>query len=168
LCLFQINWLTFEQYSSPNDAPFVSTNEDRLYTSTHNALANITSRLKAPNATYPILRVFASYPGDASLGRLLTFNDPTQQKRAAEKTSGQKEAEQANVPDPDLHPLAALHATNFEASGKTLSQKWFSGDIEQKEVVYPQHPPVQVERLRRSERIRNLAHKGLQDLAETK
>ena len=163
LCLFQITWLNFEQHSSPDDAPFVATNEGpRLYSSVHDAFANIRRGLKAPNASYPILRVFASWPGDAVLGRTLCYKEPTTKQKKAAKKNEPQATELANVPDPDLHPLATLHMANFKDIGKTLSRNWFLGDIEQKEVVYSQHPPI-VERLHRSERIRNLAHRGAQN-----
>jgi len=143
----------------------VATNEGpQLYSSAHDAFANIRHGLKAPNASYPILRVFASWPGNAALGRTLHYKEPTtQQKKAAKKKNEPQATEPANVPDPDLHPLATLHMANFKDFGKTLSRNWFLGDIEQKEVVYWQHPPIEVERLRRSERIRNLAHRGAQN-----
>ena len=79
-------------------------------------------------------------------------------KAAKKKKNEPQTTEPANVLDPDLHPLATLHIANFKDIDKTLSQNWFLGDIEQKEVVFSQHPPVDVERLRRSERIRKLAH----------
>lgn len=143
----------------------METNEDpRLYSSAHDAFANIRHGLKAPNASYPILRVFASWPGNAALERTLHYKEPkTPRKGAAKKKNEPQATEQAKVTDPDLHPLATLHIANFKDIGKTLSRNWISGDIEQKEAVYSQHPPIEVERLHRSERIRNLAHGGGQN-----
>ena len=117
----------------------MATNEGpQLYSSTHDAFANIRHGLKAPNASYPILRVFASWPGNPVLGRTLHYKEPTtRQKKAVEKNEPQ--ATPANVPDPDPHPLATLHMANFRDIDKTLPRNWFLGDIEQKEVVYSQH-----------------------------
>jgi hypothetical protein len=148
------------QHSSPDDAPFVATNEGpQLYSSAHDAFANIRHGLKAPNASYPILRVFASWPGNAMLDRTSHYKETRKQQKKPTKEKN----EPANLPDTDQHPLATLHMANFQDIGKTLSQNWFLGDIEQKEVIYSQHPPIEVERLRRSERIRNLAHSGAQN-----
>ena len=98
------------------------------------------------------------------LERTLHHKEPKIPRKGAAKKKNEPQAtEPAKVPDPDLNPLATLHMANFKDIGKALSRNWFLGDIEQKEVVYSQHPPIEVERLHRSERIRNLAHGGGQN-----
>jgi hypothetical protein len=157
-------WISFEQHLSPDDAPFVETNDGpQLYSSAHDAFANIRHGLKAPNASYPILPVFASWPGNAELGQTLHYKEPTTPQKKAVKKNELQATESANVPDPDLHPLTTLHMVNFKDIGETLSWDWFLGDVEQKEVVYLQRPPMEVERLHRSDRICNLAHRGAQN-----
>jgi hypothetical protein len=164
LCLLQIAWLTFEQHLSPDDAPFMETNDGpRLYASAHDAFANICHGLKAPNASYPILRVFTLWPGNAVIGRTLHYKAPTTPQKKVAKKNELQATEPANAPDPNLHPLATLHMVNFEDIGETLSWDWFLGDVKQKEVVYLQCPSMEVERLHRSERIHNLAHRGAQN-----
>ena len=56
--------------------------------------------LKAAGADYPILRVFASWPGEARLDR-------------------------ADGEDPDAHPLATLRLDEFVKVSKELSRIWF-------------------------------------------
>ena len=135
LCLFQITWLNFEQHSSPNNALFVATNEGpRLHSSVHDAFANICHSFKAPNASYPILRVFASWPGEAALGRTLRYKEPTTKQKKAAKKNKLQVTELANVPDPNLHPLATLHMANFKAIGKNLSRNWFWATLNKKKL----------------------------------
>jgi hypothetical protein len=121
----------------------VATNEGpRLYSCTHSAFANIRHGLKAPNASFPILRVFASWPDNAGLGRTLHYKDTTTRQKIAEKKKDQQqETDTTHVLDPDLHPLATLHMENFKDIGKNLAWNAFLGDIEQKEVVYSQNSP---------------------------
>jgi hypothetical protein len=84
-----------------NDCP-------KLATQTKKVLTNIPLGLKAGHADYAVLRVFASWPGDAKLERTL---DPE---------------------DLDLHPLATLHLANFNQVSLQLGINWFRGAVEQK------------------------------------
>jgi len=52
--------------AAPKGAP---SNADELALQTHKALRDIPYGLTVTNAEYPILRVFASWPGDAKLDR---------------------------------------------------------------------------------------------------
>lgn len=94
------------QYASADAAPFIDKilGPD-LAARTEYALANIPLRhsLKVKGARYPILRVFASWPGEAKL----------------ERTLGRV--------DPDRHPLANLHLGNFDKVRKELNRDWFQG-----------------------------------------
>jgi hypothetical protein len=96
------------------------------------ALANVPHGLKVEGAEYPVLRVFASWPGESDLERSLTWNE----EPGVEQDSGAK--------DPDLHPLATLHRENFDQIGEKLDTHWFLGDLEKKLVLHlkvPHEPP---------------------------
>jgi hypothetical protein len=95
--------------------------------------------------------VFASWPGNAGLMRTLDYKESSLQQKK------EQNEEPTTLPDPDVHPLATLHLENFNANGMTLAQNWFLGDVEQKQLVYSQNPPQEL-KLRRSERLRNLAY----------
>ena len=70
-------------------------------------------------AEYPVLRIFASWPGEAELDR----------------TIGWSEANQGSAIDADQHPLAALHLENFVKFSTALDQRWFRRDVEEKIVM---------------------------------
>ena len=98
------------QYASADEAPFIDKHHGPdLAARTKDALANIPRRhsLKVKGAKYPILRVFASWPGEAKL----------------ERTLGRV--------DPDRHPLATLHLGNFDKVRKELDRNWFQGGGQQ-------------------------------------
>ena len=80
-----------------------------LANSTKEALKNIPRGLKARGADYPVLRVFASWPGEAKLER-------------TDEWPG----------DADKHPLACLHLENFEEVGYKLDADWFRRDLLEK------------------------------------
>ena len=63
--------------------------------------------------SYPILRVFASWPGDAGIERSLGYDDSKSEI------------------DTNRHPLASLHIENFENISKELARSWFRGYAEQ-------------------------------------
>jgi len=109
----------------PQGAP---SNAGELALQTHDALQDIPCGLTVTNAEYPILRVFASWPGDAKL---------VQSKKPSQKSSADNEGVEENHQyDVDLHPLASLHLDNFNHVSKEIGLKWFCGDVEQKEVVH--------------------------------
>ena len=97
------------QYASADAAPFIGTNcGPKLAVRTEEALANIplSRSLKLEGAKYPILRVFASWPGEAGLERTLGSGSWV---------------------DSDRHPLATLHMRNFKKVGAKLDRNWFQG-----------------------------------------
>lgn len=65
-------------------------------------------------ADYSVLRVFASFPGEAGLNRTNEWDSSR---------------------DTDGHPLATLHYANFKKVGEKLDQNWFRGHVEQELVV---------------------------------
>lgn len=99
------------------------------------------------NAKYPILRVFASWPGDAKLDR---SKEKPRQKNPAEG----EEVEEIAPYDVDPHPLATLHMVNFEHMSKAMGLQWFCGDVEQKEVVYAKRSASVGLDMRKSKRAR--------------
>jgi hypothetical protein len=90
------------------------------------------------DADYPVLRVFASWQGEAKLERTLEWKAETgNQKTPRKKARGiQQETSGEGIEDPDHHPLATLHLANFQKVGEKLDQNWFRGDVEQKLVVH--------------------------------
>jgi hypothetical protein len=84
---------------------------------TQTALASIPLGLKAIGADYPILRVFASWPGRAQLNQSMDWKENRDTKmRSSTEPPNQFNREQSvdDIEDPDLHPLATLHLDNFE------------------------------------------------------
>ncbi len=77
---------------------------------------------------FPILRVFASWEGDAKLDRSM--------EKTCKKNPTSNEDKKKKVQcDVDPHPLVTLHLDNFNCVSKEMDINWFSGDVEQKEVV---------------------------------
>src|SRR5258708_1598349 len=104
------------QYATANAAPLINKADSELAARTKTALENLPSGVEVKGADYPVLRIFASWPGEAGLDRTGEWK--------------------LGAPiDPDGHPLATLHLTNFRNVGKTLFQKWFGRDVEEKLVV---------------------------------
>lgn len=81
--------------------------------------------LKVKGADYPILRVFASWPGEAKLMRSMNWSE-------AEKPRDEVEDDGDNIGDPDKHPLATLNLENFTKFSEALDSNWFRVDIEQR------------------------------------
>jgi hypothetical protein len=81
---------------------------------------NIPLGLRTKNANYPVLRVFASWPGEARLDRFDTWNT-------------------TSTADPDKHPLATLQLAKFKKVGEELDQRWFQGHVESDIVVQLKH-----------------------------
>ena len=117
---------------SPDEAPFIAKNKGPvLFPSTNDALKRIRQGLVIPHASYPVLRIFASYPGEAKLDLTLESEERTRRK-------GKNKS--LNVYDTDPHPLATLHYANFKENSTKLSGNWFLGDTEQREAIYSQNP----------------------------
>ena len=88
------------QHASADNAPFIVKDKGPQFAiQIKDALASIPAdlSLKAAGADYPILRVFASWPGEARLDR-------------------------ADDEDPDAHPLATLRLDKFVKVSGELSQ----------------------------------------------
>ena len=100
--------------------------KDKLAAETKNVLANIQSGLKGEGADYPVLRVFASFPGEAKLERTLG------QKR---KKPSKGDSDAGSMVDLDKHPLAALRLDTFTEFGTKLYKDRFRGNGEQWVVV---------------------------------
>ena len=92
-------------------------------------MAKFSLGLKAEGADYPVLRVFASWPGEANLAPTLEW------KEGQELQSQESDSAPDSVEDPDRHPLATLDQTNFEKVSERLFHNWFQQDVEQKIVV---------------------------------
>jgi len=79
-------------------------------------LKEIPLGLKAKGADYPILRVFASWPGEAWLDRTLEWKEnPKQRSKKPKRARLESRADCSE--DTDGHPLATLHLENFNKAG---------------------------------------------------
>jgi hypothetical protein len=96
-----------------------------------NALQGIPSGLTVTKAQFPILRVFASWPGDSNLNR----SKPNPSKKTKVRDPASNEDLIAKKIDVDLHPLATLHLENFICMSKEMDVNWFRGLVEQNEVI---------------------------------
>ena len=93
-----------------------------------NALRNIPFGLTMANTQFPILRVFASWPGDSNLNR-----SKLKKTKVRNPAGGENLVE---VNDVDLHPLVTLHLENFIRMSKEMDINWFRGLVEQNEVIH--------------------------------
>jgi hypothetical protein len=98
------------QHQMAIHAPFVHRKGgfEQLSGRIKDALADIPNALKVEGADYPILRIFASWRGDAKLERTLDPRDK-------------------DVGYPDQHPLATLHLENFNEFAEKLAREYFRG-----------------------------------------
>ena len=92
-------------------------------------MAKFSLGLKVKGADYPVLHVFASWPGEAKPAPTLEWKD------GQELQSQESDSDPDNIEDPDRHPLATLDQTNFEKVSERLFHNWFQQDVEQKIVV---------------------------------
>ena len=98
------------------------------------ALLKIDSGITIPDAPFPVLRVFASWPADAQLDRTADYRMSPKKKKMKSQVKVDEDSVDTN--DPDLHPLATLQLENFSNINKMLGISWYRGDIEQREVVF--------------------------------
>jgi len=98
------------------------------------ALMKVEHRITIPNAPYPILRVFASWPGDAKLERTIGPKDP--KKAMTPKSRATVDEDGINEIDPDRHPLAALHLVNFIDISENVAKLCLTNNTEQVAVVF--------------------------------
>ena len=87
----------------------------------------IEHRIPIPNAPYPILHVFASWPADAKLERTQDLE---------ESKGGEVDEDSVDFIDSDPHPLATLHSDNFINNSYKLAKAWFNNDVEQVVVTF--------------------------------
>jgi len=85
-----------------------------------NALQSIPFGLTVTKAQFPILRVFASWPGDSK---------PNPPKTMVTNPAGNEDPIGKKI-DVDLHPLATLHLENFIRMIKEIDVNWFRGQNE--------------------------------------
>jgi len=126
------------QYPTAHTAPFIKNDYSGLANESQTVLTNVPLGLKVEGADYPVLRVFASWPGEAKLERTREWKKeqkPTTRNQANTRILTQ-ESSVDNIDDPDRHPLATLHLANFIKVGGKLDKHWFRGDMEQKLVVH--------------------------------
>jgi len=106
-------------------------------------------------ASYPILRIFASWPGEANLERSLEWKEERRGTPARNSHAG-------SVEDGDGHPLARLRLDKFNKVGRRPDALWLKGDTEGKLVGYSKRAREEEEeeeddsvppRLRKSARI---------------
>jgi hypothetical protein len=145
------------QHLTANAAPFLrNDNNDcsALATQTKDVLANIPLGLKVEDADYPVLRVFASWEGEAKLARTIERKEkkPTKKKQKnaqkGEQRNLQQEAVVESISDRDRHPLATLHLGNFRKFAQEFDWNWFREDVEQQLVVPSRRACQDVEPLR--------------------
>jgi hypothetical protein len=91
------------------------------------ALMKTENKITIKNARYPILRVFASWEGDAKLERTLDLKDP----EGHEATKSRAASEDSVDVSDDAHPLATLHLENFVTISRSLAKSSFRGDKDQ-------------------------------------
>ena len=91
-----------------------------------------------PNAEFPILRVFASWEGDANLDRSMAKTEQMKKNKAKDPAGNEDLAGEKKTPscDVDSHPLATLHLENFNRISKEMDVNWFRGIVEQNEVIH--------------------------------
>jgi hypothetical protein len=131
------------QHLSHDNAPILSSDTASRFL---DALTKIKPNITVAGSRYPVLRVFASWPADAKLGRTLIVNDE-QRPLKKQKTDQAKDDEDVNACDPDLHPLATLHMLNFENIGNSYAKLWFKNDTEQWEVEFVKRPSAYQEQV---------------------
>lgn len=96
-----------------------------------NALRDIPSGLTVTDAQFPILRVFASWPGDSNLER----SKVKPPKKIKARNPADDEDKKDEKKDVDSHPLATLHLENFIRMSKEMDVNWFRGLVEKNEVI---------------------------------
>jgi hypothetical protein len=103
------------QHAVATTAPFITDDNNdcaRLAERTKNVLVNIPNSLTFQGAPFPVLRIFASWPGDSKLERTL--------KQRVENGKGLED----DIGDPDRHPLATLNLEHFQEFAETLQEDW--------------------------------------------
>ena len=125
-----------EQHQSPKDAPSLLTGSSDFASQFHDALTKIEPGIIVPGAPYPILRVFASWPANAKLERVIDCKDLQKKSQRKKKSQAHIDEDNINIIDSDLHPLAMLQLENFNNIGNRLNKNWFRGDMEQSAVVF--------------------------------
>jgi hypothetical protein len=89
-----------------------------------------------PNAPYPVLRIFASWPADAKLDRTQDLKKSKGGKATKSRAKVDENSVDVTDSDADLHPLATLHLHNFNNISGMLAKSWYRNDTEQTVVVF--------------------------------
>lgn len=155
------------QYSQAAKAPFINHDLAAFAESVDKTLAGIPFGLTIQGAKYPVLRIFASWPGDAKLDRTLrgwTGGDLNRDLTGDDEDHPENDPEDSTE-DPDQHPLATLNLENF---GQQLDLNYFRGDVEQKLVVPLKREYEHEEEDSRTRRRRKLAENYLNPWLRTK
>ena len=126
------------QNASADDSRFLMEAGHELADAINSTLAGIRSNLKAKGAEYPILRVFASWPGEAML-----------------KRSMKRRKKGRSMDDPDPHPLACLEVAKFTEISQEFGQNRFTGQIEREILVSSKKRPHESERSDVRKRLRS-------------
>ena len=92
------------------------------------ALKKIEDGITTAEASYPVLRVFASWPANAKIER--TQDLKKSKKGKATKSRAKVDKDSVDVFDTDPHPLAMLRLDNFAEISNLLAMSWFRGDME--------------------------------------
>jgi hypothetical protein len=93
------------------------------------ALKKIEDGITIADASYPVLRVFASWPANAKIER--TQDLKKSKKGEAAKSRAKVDEDSVDVFDTDPHPLAMLRLDKFAEISDQLAKSWFRGDMEQ-------------------------------------
>ena len=125
------------QHATAATAPFIGKGIGDCAAELDKVLKKILPGLTAGDADYPVLRVFASWPGEPNLERTLEWKE---ERKGGEQKGGKRNMSMDNTVDPDHHPLATLDLAIFNEVGKKLDQDWFRG-VEEKVLVPSKRAP---------------------------
>jgi hypothetical protein len=93
-------------------------------------------RITIANVSYPILRIFASWPAPAKLERTLDLKELQGGKATLAKSRAEFDEDDVYGHDADPHPLATVRMDNFVEISKRLAKSWYRNDTEQTVVIF--------------------------------
>jgi hypothetical protein len=108
---------SIDLFATAKAAPFLRECYDNIADKAQKVLTNMPLGLKVMGADYPILRVFASWPGEAKLMRSMDYKEN-------KKARDEAEDDEDNIGDPDKHPLATLNLEKFNKFSEALDSNW--------------------------------------------
>jgi len=132
ICFDDLSFLRV-QHATAETAPLIHQCDNDHISKLDEVLKNIPLPLTADGADYPVLRVFASWPGRADLGQTQEWKE---EQGEGKRKGGKRELSEDNTNDPDRHPLATLDLAVFNEVSEKLNRDWFRG-VEQEVVVSP-------------------------------